>query len=320
VAYYLGIDGGGTKTTCAVGDEHSVLAISTAGPSNITRVGKDRARESIHKAIITACDAARLNSREIERACIGAAGAARAEIAVSLRQAAAELIAGDVAVVGDMAIALEAAFGAGAGVVVVAGTGSISYGRNPRGETTRAGGWGFAIGDEGSAHWIGREALSRLLRAVDERADQGLGRPGAMPVDFIFGSLLSELKAIWNVDSVEQLVRIANSNPDFSVLFPAVASAADSGDELALEVLKTAAVELSRITTIVIRRLFANSPAVPIAMVGGVFRHSKTICQRFFDQVCAAHPNATLTPEVVEPVFGALQMARKSKSDAVEQS
>lgn len=314
MAYYLGIDGGGTKTKCAVGDEHGLLALSTAGPSNITRVGEERARESIHQGIRAVCDTAKLNPKEIKRACIGAAGAARAEVAAALRQFSAELIAGEVVVVGDMTIALEAAFDAGSGIVVIAGTGSIAYGRNSRGETTRAGGWGFAIGDEGSAHWIGREAVSALLRAVDERADHGPGSAGLTPMEFTSGTLFSELKAVWNVDSLDQLTRIANSNPDFSALFPAVLAAADSGDELALDVLERAAVELSRIANIVISRSLANSPAVPVAMVGGVFRHSKTIRQRFFDQVCAAYPNASLNSEIVEPVRGALEMARKSKS------
>jgi glucosamine kinase len=314
VAYYLGIDGGGSKTRCVVGDEHTILSSSTAGPSNITRVGQERARESIHKAIHTACDAAKLSPRDIKRACIGAAGAARAEVVAALRQVVAALIAGEIAVVGDMAIAMEAAFAAEPGVIVIAGTGSIAYARNSHGETTRAGGWGFAIGDEGSAHWIGREAVTRLFRAVDERANHGAAIPGLTQVDFTFGTLFYELKTTWNVDSLEQLAQIANSNPDFSALFPAVLAAAHSGDELALDVLNRAAVELSRITTIVIKRSLANSPAVPVAMVGSVFRHSKTIRHRFFDHVCAAYPNATLNPEVVEPVHGALQIARRSKT------
>jgi glucosamine kinase len=314
VAYYLGIDGGGSKTACAVGDEDIVLASSTAGPSNITRVGEERARESIHQVIRAACDTAKVNPNKIERACIGAAGAAHAEVARSLSQSASELLNGEVAVVGDMAIALEAAFSAGPGVVVIAGTGSIAYGRNSCGETTRAGGWGFAIGDEGSAHWIGRKAVSKLLRAADEQSSDESGSEGLTQVGLKSGPLFSELKAVWNVDSLEQLARIANSNPDFSVLFPAVLAAADSGDKLALGILESAAVELSRIANIVISRWSANSPDVPLAMVGGVFRHSKTVRQCFFDRVCAAYPNATLNPDVVEPVYGALQIARRNKS------
>src|SRR5205085_1278058 len=55
------------------------------------------------------------------------------------------------------------------GIVIIAGTGSIVYGRNQRGEAARAGGWGHLIGDEGSGYWIGREALAAVMRAEDGR-------------------------------------------------------------------------------------------------------------------------------------------------------
>ena len=69
-------------------------------------------------------------------------------------------------------IALEAAFGSGPGVIVIAGTGSIAYGRNREGQTARAGGWGFAISDEGSGHWIGRTAVAAAIGAWDEDPEQ----------------------------------------------------------------------------------------------------------------------------------------------------
>ena len=170
MAYYLGIDGGGSKTTCAVGDETSLLAMAVAGPSNITRVGEVRARESLHQAIRQACAEAKIDPRQLSRACVGAAGAGRKEIASVVRKIVAEVIPGAVEVVGDMQIALQAALGTGPGVIVIAGTGSIAYGRDAQGKTARAGGWGFAISDEGSAHWIGRAAVGSVLRAVDEFA------------------------------------------------------------------------------------------------------------------------------------------------------
>ena len=77
------------------------------------------------------------------------------------RDIVAEILPTPIEVVGDMLIALEAAFDSGPGVIVIAGTGSIAYGRNRQGTTVRAGGWGFAIGDEGSAHWIGRLRSAR---------------------------------------------------------------------------------------------------------------------------------------------------------------
>ena len=165
--YYLGIDGGGTKTTCAVGDDVHLLATAVSGPSNIVRVGGSQARESLLQGVQQACAAAGITPRQVAGTCVGGSGAAHPELAAVVRDCLSEVLSSPIDVVGDMQIALEAAFDTGPGVIVIAGTGSIAYGRDQQGRTVRAGGWGFAIGDEGSAHWIGRSAVNSLLRASD---------------------------------------------------------------------------------------------------------------------------------------------------------
>jgi glucosamine kinase len=321
VAYYLGIDGGGSKTTCMLGDDTSLLATATTGPSNITRVGEERARESMHSAIHQACAAAKVAPQQIQRSCIGAAGAGREEIAGVVRRIVAEVIPQGVEVVGDMQIALQAAFGAGPGVIVIAGTGSIAYGRNAQGRTARAGGWGFAISDEGSAHWIGRRAVAALLRAADSNSvEQNLVDPnsGKQSSPALSG-LWREIQAAWNLDSLEKLARAANSNPDFAALLPAVVAAAGAGNDLAQQVLAQqvltqAAEELARLADLVLRRLFpeqATGSAVSMAMAGGVFCHVPMVRERFSNLVRTAHSQVALNDEVVEPVHGALQMARR---------
>jgi glucosamine kinase len=310
VAYYLGIDGGGSKTTCAVGDESSLLATATAGASNITRVGEACARESLHQAIREACAAAKIDSRQVQRACIGAAGAGRDEVASVVHKIVAEMISGEIEVVGDMEIALAAAFGAGPGVIVIAGTGSIAYGRDAQGRTARAGGWGFAISDEGSAHWIGRTAVSALLRAIDQAKDAQAAAEAS--------PLFHELKAAWKLHSLDEFVRTANSSLDFAALFPAILAAADAGDALAQGVLARAGGKLAQLAGIVVRRLFADNdmrlPAIPLAMAGGVFRHSPTVRDVFCDEVRKLNPRLSVNPAVVEPVQGALQLARRSQA------
>ena len=303
MAYYLGIDGGGSKTVCAVGDDVSQLATAIAGPSNITRVGESLARESLHGAIREACAAAKISPEQLQRACIGAAGAGREEVAGVVRKIVAELIRGEIEIIGDMSIALEAAFGEGPGVVVNTGTGSFAYGRDEQGRIARAGGWGFAISDEGSAHWIGRTAVSNLLRGLDEeRVTEA-------------SLFLRRLKDAWAVDSLGGIVRTANSNPDFAALLPGIAAAADDGDEVAITVLIRAGTELARLVEIVVWRLFSGndstSSAIPLAMAGGVFRHSRKTRDVFCEEICKADPRITVSPEIVDPVLGALKMARR---------
>ena len=303
VAYYLGIDGGGSKTTCVVGDEFSVLGSASAGPSNITRIGEARARKSLHRAIRKACEAAKIDSRQVHRACVGVAGAGREEISTSIRKMIAELISAEIEVVGDMQIALQAALGAGPGVVVIAGTGSIAYGRDAQGKTARAGGWGFAISDEGSAHWIGRMAVTALLRSADQAAGDRVAPPTS--------ALFREIKTAWTVESFQQLARTANTNPDFAALLPAVLAAAGAEDEAARQVLAQAGKELAELAGIVVQRLFAEGEAaIPLAMVGGVFRYAHSVVEIFSNTLRKLDSRLQINPNVVEPVTGALLMAR----------
>ncbi len=297
MAYYLGIDGGGSKTTCAVGDETLLLATVVAGPSNITRVGESRARESLLESIRNSCAAAGIDVRQVQRACVGAAGAGRQEVASTIRKITAEAVLGEIIVVGDMPIALEAAFGAASGVIVIAGTGSFAYGRDSHGNTARAGGWGFAISDEGSAHWIGLKAVREALRAADEDA--------TMP------PLLGRLMQVRQERSFDTFVRAANSNPDFAAFFPPVVSAAEAGDPIAREVLIDAGKELADLAAIVAVKLFPDhGEVVPLAMAGGVFRHAQLVRESFYNEVRNLPQPVELKTEIVEPVHGALQIAR----------
>ncbi len=305
--YYLGIDGGGTKTTSAVGDESQLLATATAGPSNIVRVGEVQARESLHQSVRQACAAAGITPPQVAHTCVGGSGAARPEFAAIVRRALAEILPTPIEVVGDMQIALEAAFDTGPGVIVIAGTGSIAYGRDRQGNTARAGGWGFAIGDEGSAHWIGLTAVNAVLRASDA---SGAANDGILE---LYSSFAAALGKAWGVTTLADLARAANSipPPDFAVLFPAVAS---SQDDLAAEVLTRGGRELAQIAAIVAGRLFAGSDdaPVPAAMTGGVFRHAPLVAQVFYNELRRLDPRVEINPQVVEPVEGALRMARRA--------
>jgi len=307
VSYYLGIDGGGTKTTCTVGDESRLLATATTGPSNIVRVGEVQARESLLQSVRQACAAAGITPAQVSRTCVGGSGATRPELAAIVRSILAEIIASPIDVVGDLQTSLEAAFDTGPGVIVIAGTGSVAYGRDRQGTTARAGGWGFAIGDEGSAHWIGRNAVSAVLRAADLAAET--------PETRAYSSLGAALFKAWGVTSLDELARAANSipPPDFAALFPAVVS---SDADLAIHVLTTAGKELAQIAAIVIQRLFAKDHAtsVPVAMIGGVFRYAPLVRQVFYNELRTLDPRVEVNPQVVDPVEGALRMARRAAS------
>src|SRR5713226_6843477 len=172
--YYLGVDGGASKTTALVSDENgSPLGDGLAGPSNHLRVGIETAARNIERAVNKALVAADVTSREIVWAYCGIAGADhpahRQEVVDSL---SVFFPRRNFTVDNDARIALTGAIGFGAGVVVIAGTGSVAVGRNAAGEEARAGGWGPIVGDEGSAYAIARAGLAAVLRAFDGRGQK----------------------------------------------------------------------------------------------------------------------------------------------------
>ncbi len=327
MSFYLGIDGGGTKTRCALGDDSRLLASSLTGASNVVRVGVAHAREALHAGVRNVCQAAGISPGQIKSICVGAAGAARQEVAEQIRGILRELSHASIEIFADTVIALEAAFGSGPGIIVISGTGSIVYGRNSRAETARAGGWGYAISDEGSAQWIGRRAVWTILRAHDQGAETKLS---------------AMVLRAWSLHTLDALVQKANSSPpaEFPTLFPVVLRAAHDGDAMAASLLAEAGTQLAEQTAMVIGRLFpdelrvktsiasqlssgetqlaASQPRqgsvtehVRVAMTGSVFRQSSEIRQVFYNQLRAAFPALEIRSELVEPVEGALSLARK---------
>src|SRR6266849_1300026 len=306
--YYLGIDGGGTKTRCLLADETTVLADAMTGGSNIVRLGEQQAREALHAAVRQVCATAKIAPAQIHAICIGAAGAARPEIAAKIRSILAELAPEAVTkieVVGDTIIALEAAFGSGPGVIAIAGTGSIVYGRDASGRIARAGGWGFAISDEGSGHWIGRRAISAILSAHD----QGLET-----------RLTAMVLEAWRLSTIDDLVQQANSTPppDFPRLFPIVLRAAAQDDSIARDLLAEAGAKLAALAAIVVRRLAPHAATamrpvatLPVAMTGSVFRQSPDVRQVFYNTLQKSFPGIDVRQDLADPVEGALARAKR---------
>lgn len=303
MAYYLGIDGGGTKTRCVLGDETTAFATAMSGGCNIVRLGEAQARESLHTVVRQVCATAKVAPDQLHAICIGAAGAARPEIAAKVRCILSELAPGipsvRIEVVGDTVIALESAFGAGPGVIAIAGTGSIVYGRDAAGRIARAGGWGFAISDEGSGYWIGRRAISTILSARDEGIET---------------ALTAMVLQAWRLSTIDELVQQANSTPppDFPRLFPVVLRAADQGDSIARDLLAEAGAKLANLAGLVVRRLapHVSVDMLPVAMTGSVFRQSSYIRQIFYTAVRTSFPGIEVGDDPVDPVEGALARAR----------
>jgi N-acetylglucosamine kinase-like BadF-type ATPase len=300
MAFYLGIDGGGSKTKLLLGDEQRLLAEATTSGSNILRSGKDAVRSALHAAIDEICQRGGTRASDIRRVVAGIAGSSNEAVRVLLEAALREKIQGGVEVLGDMEIAHHAALEGSPGVLVNAGTGSIAYGKNANGQAARAGGWGFAISDEGSGHWIGRNAVATAMRSFDTQQDE----------DF-----LHHMMSAVGAKTPEELAKFANAsaNPDFVRLFPEVVTLAQLGDTIAAGILQRAGEELSRLADAVLERIFRGARGVRVAAAGGVFRGSDAVFQSFRKQIGARHPSAIVFLSVADPAMGALMLARRAR-------
>jgi glucosamine kinase len=168
MTYVAGVDGGQSSTEAAVADmQGTIIGRGSAGPAD--ELGADRSSTRLRDALTSSIGAAREaaglgDDVEFEAVVAGISGYDGA-----VRGVAPSLLARRWVVVHDSVIAHAGAFGGGPGVIVIAGTGSFAYGRASDGREKRAGGWGYLFGDEGSAFWIARTALSRAMRDYDVR-------------------------------------------------------------------------------------------------------------------------------------------------------
>jgi glucosamine kinase len=210
----------------------------------------------------------------------------------------------EVKVTTDIEIALAAAVENGVGVVLIAGTGSVAYGRNAEGKTVRAGGWGPWLGDEGSAFDIGRRALTAIRRHED-----GMG-----PATILSGRLF---KALDYRDWGPLIEHIAK-NPDevFPRVYPHVARAAEQGDEVSRGILKSAAAALVELAAHVIGKLGLTREEFPLVRAGGVFGHSGYLDSLVDERLAALANGAIIGPLRTSPAEAAAHMARSAASHA----
>jgi N-acetylglucosamine kinase-like BadF-type ATPase len=292
--YFLAIDAGGPKTEVAVGDEQQVLSREVGGSIKIPNVGAEAAGANLREVVVRALSHAGLTPKQIDRSCVGMSGISRDDIRNWLMQSMAELMPSPATIVGDQEIAHYAAFSGEPGVLVIAGTGSIAIGKSPDGKTARCGGWGPKFSDEGSAYWIGELAARKLFRM----RDRGEVAP-----------LLDRIVADLRLASADELVT-AQDKFDFATLFPTVCKTALEGDLTAWFVLSEAGRELADMALAVAQSLRLVRGTVCGA--GSVFRYAPLVRSAFRGALAANAAHLSYDEKLVEPVLGALAMARKA--------
>jgi glucosamine kinase len=313
---YLGIDGGGTHTQACLGDERGrILAKAVAGPSNPLKVGIEGAQKELLRAarevlqklstaaarkevpLVGTARRYRRHKPLLVALCAGVAGVDRTAVSRPLLTWLRKAIpARHHLLATDAAIALHAALGTGAGMIVISGTGSIAYARNHRGQTLRAGGWGAAFDDAGSGYDLGRKAIMAALRHFDGRGERTV--------------LTSRICRALHLSDITQIVLKKLDTQQVATLFPLVAEAARQGDRVARRLCAQAGGDLAQLALALARRLGWRG-TLPVICAGGVFRSNPTLRRSFARSLRQRLPSARVRLLQREPVEGALAMARK---------
>lgn len=299
--YVVGIDGGGTKTRMKIADrDGNLLTCCEGGPANINSMDAAALEEALAVLTATGLDSIGGNPSCCGAICLGMSGAGRREEKLLLEDILNRLgFCRNVIVTDDAQTALYGGVGKDTGIILISGTGSICYGRNCLGQTHRAGGWGYILGDEGSGYDIGLRMLKLVLRSLDGREGQTL----------LSGMIMEHLKIKAADDIVKLIYRSGEGRRLTSALAPIADEAVKAGDEAARGILDTSVSELFLCTKAVISALGFSDLPVAMAFGGSVLLKCGYINRKLRALVSGSYPGVSIIEAADDAAGGALRMA-----------
>ncbi|MBT9170461.1 MAG: N-acetylmuramic acid/N-acetylglucosamine kinase [Actinobacteria bacterium] len=303
MTFVFGMDGGASKSVSIVADtEGNVLSRVESGPSNYQNIGKEKAKEAIEHAVQRAIEASRTKITEFEVACLGLAGMDSQTSYNVLYGIISDIkVFRKVMLLNDAEIGLAGATGCRHGIVVNAGTGAVAFGINQRGEKGRSGGWGYLMGDEGSAYDVSRRALMAAAKAHDGRGEPTLLLP-----------MIMEALSLEQFEQIIELLYHKEMSPEaLASLAPVVFEAAQKGDRVSQEILECAGEELGLVAIAVARALGMESEECEVAPIGGMFRPHTLLYKSFARVLRRQVPDCRLIKPIFEPAVGAVLLALK---------
>ncbi len=298
IPYAAGLDGGGTKTALeARSHDGTVLCRAAFGPMNVNGSTVETVQKSIadamqfldtHQGGLAAC----------QSLCIGSAGVSNPDAVRVLTSAVRACgYKGPLRLVGDAETALAGALSGGEGAILIAGTGSICFGRAKNGQSMRTGGYGHLIDDEGSGYALGRDALAAVVRAHDTRIAETA----------LTGLVLGALQA----DTIMELVRFTyaetTGKKDIAALAPLVDTAAEMGDAAAKAIVQKAGNELFALCAPVLHALHLESAR--LALCGSILTKSAAVRAALCARLASDFPLLCCTAPEQDAASGAALLA-----------
>jgi N-acetylglucosamine kinase-like BadF-type ATPase len=299
--FVLAVDGGQSSTLALLADlDGTILASGRGGPSNHYHEpgGHQRLESALRDSTGQALKAAGKSADTVATICLGMSGIhPQAHVITQALFPGAQ-----VELLHDAMTALAGASIAQPGVIVIAGTGAVAYGRLASGAEALSGGWGYLIGDEGSGYWIGIEAIRAACQASDGRSE------ATTLIERIPEHLrLPDLRALHRKLYAQEIPRGAVAS-----LAAVTAEAAQAGDAVALQLLQRAGQELAQAALAVIERLDRLESGQPVYHTGGVFRAGALILDSFGARIAARSPKSSVHAAAFSPAVGALLLALRA--------
>ncbi len=302
--YVLGIDGGGTKTAVSITDlQGNMLCELKAGAINMNGESAENVKKNL--MMIFTNISVRLDGLEsCKSVCIGAAGISNIEARFLLENTIREAgYNGRLLITGDHQIALYGALGIPIGIILIAGTGSICYGKNSAGEEHRTGGFGYLIDDEGSGYAIGRDILAAVVRAHDGRGKKTL-----------LTQMVLEQLGVPTIGEVIRFLYHKDTNKrDIAALAPNLSQAYNAGDKVSSKIVDKCCCELVKLICPVVERLRLKSCA--LAMAGSILQKDENIRSALIAGVASKYPEIICKAPENDASHGAALMALECLKD-----
>ena len=283
---------------CLLADEEGrIVGEARGGGANLQATGELEVEKVLHHVM----DAA-IGERDVRPAaiCLGIAGVDRPEDTAAVQSIMRRIgFKAKVLVVNDALVALVAGAGDGEGLVVVAGTGSIAYGRDAAGRAARSGGWGYLLGDEGGGFWIGRAALTAVVRQFDGRG----------PATLLTPMILEHLDLSTPRELIHEIYYRDVHRHTIAGIAGLVQRAMEQRDAIATDILSRAGVELAAAANSVITRLEMRGNAFPTVLGGGIFRGVPWLVDDVTRRLSEIAPRTQVSRLDVEPAIGAVRLA-----------
>ena len=305
--YLIVFNCGATKTDCALADINgNILYTTTGGAANFLVSGTEGTSGIIMSLLNDCIKKFNTDYSEIENIVIGAAGAGRKKDAEKLKSSLLEIFSSDgikiksLKVVSDAQIALEGAFPNEDGCILIAGTGSIIYGKDENGNIYRAGGFGRLIGDEGSGFSIGRKGLQAVAKYYDDRGDETL--------------IVKLIKEKYFIKTADELItKVYKEKFDIASIAEIVIIAAKNEDQIAHHILLEETDELIHHISTMMKKM--DTIDLRVSFAGSLILNNNIYSDMLRDKINTSLPSVKIVAPKHSPIEGAILLAKEMLND-----